>query len=170
MNRCRIGKRGIALLEVIVYTAILIVGSTIVVASVLTLAGSYNELRSSQAMTRSALSSLERMTREIRFADTVNIAASTLGTHPGVLVLERTEDGVTDSVEFYVSDDELRIRENGVEAGALTSQKVSVSNLVFRAVVGGLTAGVKVDLSLTATSGTSTKTESFNAFAVTRKP
>jgi len=87
-----------------------------------------------------------------------------------VLVLERTEDGVTDSVEFYVSDDELRIRENGVEAGALTSQKVSVSNLVFRAVVGGLTEGVKVDLSLTATSGTSTKTESFNAFAVTRKP
>jgi len=58
--------------------------------------------------------------------------------------------------------------ENGNAAGRLTSQGVTVSNLVFRHVPGARSSLVKIEADFTATKGSRSKTKSFFLSAVLR--
>ena len=84
--------RGFSLVELIMYTAILsIVVSALTVTGV-SLLRTFAYMQASADVAETATVSLERLTREIRFAYNVDIGASSLLTDPGVLALETTND------------------------------------------------------------------------------
>jgi len=79
--------RGLSLIEIVVYIAILSLLSVVVVGILLSLSGVYAELVITKRMNTSAAAALDRMAREVRSAMSVDTASSTLGASPGLLVL-----------------------------------------------------------------------------------
>ena len=161
-------KRGFTLVEMVIYTAILVAILLLIVSFIISFGKAYNVLRSTIHINNSATVSFERMIREIRQANDVDTAASTLNTHPGVLVLKTTEAGTPVTLEFYISGGILAVKKDGVDAGTLTRTDVTITNLVFRNLSNGISEAVKVEMTLESDVADTTKVRKFYGSAVLR--
>lgn len=132
-------NRGYSLPEVLTYIAILAVVSIIVINTVLITAKAFSQAQNIRALNASAETAMERIVREIRFAESVDTGASTFNTNPGILVLTSI-DPFTETVQIVtiaVSGGRVTLRKNAQPAEFLTSDDVAVNNLVFRHIVAG---------------------------------
>ena len=161
--------RGFSLVETLLYTAILSLVLLIVAGTVIAVIRSSGNLRTAQLIERDAGFVLERMVREIRDAQSVNVGASILGAHPGKLLLNTTTvSGGVRTAEFYLDNGVLYFKEDGAVVGPLGSAQTTVSNLVFRHIATSRSDGVKIELTLTSGTGSAARSENFYATAVLR--
>jgi len=145
----KLNSSGFSLIETLVYVSILVVILIAVINTALIMSRSYGELSASRNINSSVVSALERITREVRWAYDVDNSQSTLNVHPGSLTLSTTNYfGESSTVEFYLEDGVLKIKEGGVYKGVLTSPNVQVVNLVFRPVSSGRSQMIKVEITL----------------------
>ncbi len=92
----------------------------------------YREFDMRRDVQDSAITSLERMTKEIRNAQSVSTSGSAFNTNPSTLVVSAL-DGSTPVVrEFAIVDGVLRLYEDGVDQGPLSSTDVEITNFVVR--------------------------------------
>lgn len=162
-------RKGFTLIEMIIYVAILGIISVLTISAVLTLLGVFSEVRVSRDVSNAATVSLERIIREVRFADSIDVGASTFDLSPGRLTLNtKDSSGANTTIEFFVSGNMLRVKESGVDSGALIGQNVTTDNLIFRSVPGINSNAIRAELTLTATRGNSQKTRTFYSTAVLR--
>lgn len=153
--------RGFTLIEMVVYAAVLGVLTVVAINSMLVMTQAYASLRASRDLNASATAVLERMTREIRTATGID-ATSVLGTNPSDLVLN-TKDagGAATTVEFYVQNGLINVKEGGVAKGSLMTSSTQAGNFIVRTISGTNSKAVKIDLTMTATRGTKSKTRNF---------
>lgn len=141
--------QGFSLIEMIIYIAFFSILSLAAMQATLTVMKSFYAMRLTQNINQSATVALERMSREIRNAYDVDDVASTFGSNPGRLTL-RTEDaaGANTTVEFYVVNGQLRIKEDGIDKGILLAKNVTVANLVFRSITTLNSRAIKIEITL----------------------
>ena len=164
----KITKKGFSLIEMLVYVAILSVMVVMVISVTLSVSGSYGVFQVSRNVQTAAVTSLERMTREIRLADNIILGSSTFDAHPGILTLQKTGDSGIETVSFSIIGQSITVQENSDPAEALSRSDTSVTNLVFRKVDSLISSGVKIEMTVESTRGENSKTETFYAFAVIR--
>ncbi len=142
-------KRGYSIIEIIIYIAIFIAVSIAVINSFVVVMNSFVSARTNQDLLTSGNDALERVSREIRQATSVDVANSTLGSSPGILQMNSVDSGGTARISkiAYVSG-ALDIYNNGVLIGNLVGQNVLVTNLVFRRISTTNGEAVKVELTL----------------------
>ncbi|MBU2263346.1 hypothetical protein KJ750_01675, partial [Patescibacteria group bacterium] len=117
----------------------------------------FNQGRVAIKINNSAEVAMERMTREIRFA--YDIDGSSDLSH---LVLN------TD-VEFYLDSGKIMIIDRGTNAVALTSDDLTVTNLIFRQInSSSVSKAVKIEMAIQGSSGNYQKTENFYNTAILR--
>ncbi len=123
------------------------------------LAGNFVHTSRVRALSQSAISSLDRLSREIKEADAIVVASSTLGSSPGVLTLQSTHPTTTTrTVQFSKSSDgDLLIKENNNPAYPLTASSIDVNTLIFRQISSGSTTAIKVELELVNADETTTR-------------
>lgn len=142
--------KGFTLIEVIVYIAVLGIVSIAIISSSMTVNSSFNRTRITRDLLESGNNSMERIVREIRQANSVDIANSTLGSNPGVLVLNGKDSGGSNRiVKFSVLSGALNIYENNTLLDNLLNQNVTISNLIFRRISTGTGEAVKIEMTLT---------------------
>lgn len=162
-------KKGFSMIEMLVYITVLVFMLAIVLESVFSMASSDRKIKAARIIENSAVLSVEKMEREIRDAESIIVASSTLGTHPGKLVLSgKNASGTARTVEFYLSAGKLLIRENEVELGTLTEKDAQVTNLVFNRFATSTSEGVKIDMTIEAGTSTSYRSEKFYSSAILR--
>ena len=115
-----------------------------------------------------AVVSLERMIREIRLANTI-ASASVFNAHPGHLILTTIDqNGDPATIEFYLSNDTLMIKEGVAMAASSTPASIRADNLVFRQINTSHSKAVRVELTLTDYRSHTPRSEKFYALAVLR--
>lgn len=157
-------KRGFSLVETILYLTFLIIIISIVVSFVVSLAKTYQNIQAVKNVESSAIFSLERITRDVRNAHSVNTAGDTL-------VLNTSDiSGNAQSVKFYVSPitHALSVDTDGVYVGPLTLSGVTVDSAHFTLLTSGKSQAVKVDLGLTSVVGGASTTKNFYTTVVLR--
>lgn len=159
-----LNMRGFTLIETLVYLSVMVLLVGALVTSFVSLDTVLVRNATERALTRGAQVSLDRMTRAILSADTVHTGLSTLGTSMGALAL--TESATT--TRFYISGDALMMSVNGTDLGPLTSDGISVEDVVFYRYVGSTTEMVRVALTLSAAGKASSSTRTFYTSAVLR--
>lgn len=159
-------KKGFTLIEAIVYVTILVMTLVVVVFAVAGIGKSYARVRSHQTLGRVAAFSLERISREIRFANSVDTIQSLFDVSPGIVVLSFTNPSRT--LKVYVQNGVLKIDENGVYAGDLTPPKVYVSSLIIKRFQTGESEGIRIEAGFDTSDGRATTTEKFYTTAVMR--
>lgn len=151
-------QKGYSLVEAVIYTALVAAISILLVGCLFMMHRAFKETQSQRDLLDSAHTAMERMTREIRTASDIN-AGSTLGTAPGVLLLDTTDSGGTaKTVQFSLSGTTLRLTDNGVYYGDLTTGKVSVNSLIFREIPTANGTAVRIEMTLESLRSPSDKT------------
>lgn len=118
---------GFTLIETVIYIAIISVFLVSVIQFSTNVIRTGEKARVMNEVQQNARFALERITREIRSADSVNIGASTFDSHPGVLSISK---GGANTV-FDLSGGVLRITEGAGSPVNLTTGSVNITNLVF---------------------------------------
>ncbi|MDO8572854.1 MAG: prepilin-type N-terminal cleavage/methylation domain-containing protein [bacterium] len=153
--------RGFTLIEMVVYAAVLGVLSVLAMNSTLIMTQVYSSLRASRDLNQSATTVLERMTREIRTANAIDVS-SVINANPSDLVLNTKDSGgANTTIEFYVLNGLINIKEGGVAQGTLMTSSTQVDNFVVRTITSTNFKAVKIELTMTATRGTKSKTRNF---------
>lgn len=158
-------NQGFSLLEMLVYVTILAMLMVIVVTVLTSVTKSYASLKASKNLNHAAVVSLERMTREIRGANSLVTASSVLDASPGKIYLQG--EG-TDSIEFYLDSGVLKMNMNGVYEGPLTSDETTVTDLVFTHSSTDESEAVRIDMTIESGTGDKMKTERFYSTVVLR--
>jgi len=157
------------MIEIVVYSALFAIIIGAVVYTLISLGGVYRSLQATQAISTSAQVALERMTRELRVATSVDIGASTLVSSPGVLIINSLDDdGNPITKEFSVTNGILRLKEAGIDQGPLTQSSVHVDTLIFRRITNAKSEAVKIELSLSSGDGPAQSSKYFYSTIVLR--
>ncbi len=162
-------NRGYSLVEMVIYIAILSFIALIVIEMLLSLTTSYRLVTALRVTEQSGIDSMERMTRDIRQAASVDTGNSTLGTSPGVLTLQSNLNGVlSTTTKFYVQSGVLKVDVNGSYVGPLSLSSTQVTGLTFHYLDEGTSTAVKIDLTISAAVGTTTRVKNYHNTIILR--
>lgn len=144
---------GFSLVEEVVYIGLFIILLLAVVNATIVLATTYRNIQAVRNIEISAITSMDRMVKEIRNGTSVNTSQTTWSTNPGSLMINSVNaSGTSATVRFYVTNSQLMLEENGVAVGPLTSSAVKVTNLVFRNITTANSSAVKIEMTLQSSS------------------
>jgi type II secretory pathway pseudopilin PulG len=164
-------KNGFSLLEMVIYIAFVSVFSGLAIQSLMLASRNFADFQLTREVNSTATTAMERIIREIRTANDIDLANSVLGTSPGRLTLKTIDaSGVATTTEFYVdaTSGRIKIKEGGVDAGFLGSQKVNTDILVFDVITNARTKAVTVRLQLSAIHLPQEKIKTFYSTATLR--
>ena len=151
------------------YIAILVLLLAVIMNMVVSVVRSGRVINALRNVENSAIVSLERITRELRQAESVNVSLSTLDSNPGKLVLEGIDEtGSPRTVEFYLSLGRLFLKENGVDVGTLSQSDTQVSSLIFQRFAGPNAEGIRIEMTLESGTSTYYRSEKFYSSAILR--
>ena len=153
----RAESSGFSIIEILVYISILVFMLAIILEVVVSVTRRERIATSTRDIENSAVLVAERITRETRQAQSINLSSSILGVHPGKLVL----DGESRTLEFHLINGRINLKENGVDAGPLTSSTTKVTNLKFTRSATSTTEAIRTELTLESGTSTYYKTETF---------
>lgn len=135
-------KGGYAILELLFYIAFFALLSIVIINAMITMSQSFRESETLAALTRSG-SIMERMSREIRQADSISLIT------PSSLKLNTTDSaGGPKTVEFLLSGTNVQLLENDVLTGNLNSPNITVSGLSFTEITTANGKAVKIVLTV----------------------
>jgi prepilin-type N-terminal cleavage/methylation domain-containing protein len=162
-------QRGFSLVEMIIYIGILALMLTIIVNMLFIMSTSGRALVASKNIENAGAFSLERVTREIRNASSVDAGQSVLGSSPGVLALNGTDlNGSAHTIKFLLSSNSLHVVDNGVDQGSLTGVATKVTNLVFTQVVTPNSQAIRIQMTIESGTSTAYKSENFYTTTIMR--
>jgi len=142
-------ERGYSPLEWIMYIALFAAISVFLINAILIMTRGYAQTRVNRELMESAQVSMERVTREIRTAESLDTGVSVFGSTPGTLRLNTTTSaGAAKTVQFALSSGGVVFTDNGTLSGNLTGEKVSVTSLIFRNITTSSGAAVRVEMTL----------------------
>lgn len=162
-------KKGFSLVEMMVYISILTLLVGVLVSSLRAIVVTYRHIKVMRTIETSALTTLERITREIKNGESITAAQSVFGTaSSSITIVGKNTLEAAKTSYIYVQNGVIKIREDGVEKGQLTSSSTQVTNFTLRLIDQSDSDAVKIEISLQAGTGDFIKNETFYSTAVLR--
>ncbi len=162
-------SRGVTLIETILYMVFLVLIVGVIVQMVIAIGGVYRNIKLTRELESSGTIAMESMLREIRNASNVVVSESAFEVNPGILMIAGVDENLNPyNIAFNISSDVVQVSKNGDTPVALTSSSGLVSYLLFTHVTNANSEGVRIELEMSGTSGSSSKSERFYGFAVLR--
>lgn len=140
-------NKGVTLVEIVIYFALLAVVTAVVIDSLFSLFKSYAAIKVGQDMETTAIQVLDRMTRDIHDADSVLVAQSSFGIPTSYVTLSMNPAG-TETVRYIASSSQIAVDKNGVYLGNLSLSTITVDNFNIRYINGTSTQALKIELGL----------------------
>ncbi len=144
-------NKGFSIVEVIIYFSMLAIMSTLVITSIINLFKNYNVIKANQYIEYNAISIIDKLTRDTRDAQSIDIVDSSFSVAQGSVSLNiasSTNEAVTNSVKFYLENNKIKYMKDGVYFGNLSTNNVAVSNFKIYYINASSTEAIKVELNL----------------------
>ncbi len=155
-------------MEMLIYLAILALMLWVIANILNSMIQTERVASSSKVVENAAIFGLERIVREVRDASAVE-PSSVLDLNPGVLILSGTDaNGGAKTIEFFLNLGALHIKENGVDKGALTESKATVTSLVFSVLSNPNSKSVKTVMTVESGTSTTYRKETFYSTTILR--
>ena len=164
----KFSSKGFSLVEMIIYISILSIVTAVLVATSASLLGTFSGLKAYEEIAHSSTVALERISREIRRAESVDVPASTLSSNPGALVLDTTDlSDIPTTVTISVVGGRIMLQESAIGTPSpLTTVGVTISNITFTHTIGTNTEGVLIELTAEKDVQGITSSRQFRTFVV----
>ena len=152
------GKKGISLLETIIYMAITTMVLVFVVNMMIFTSKTFNGFKISRDIKNSATISMSRMVNEIRKAKSIDEGLSLFNNPNGKLALNMTSG---DKTTFFIDSGVLKIENNGMIEGSLSLNDTFISNLVFKMIDNTQGQAIKIEMTIRDKENGFTKSKNF---------
>lgn len=150
--------KGFSIIEIIIYLAIFGTLSVFIINSFIISISSFNNISINHSLAEVGVSSVDRISREIRQAVSVDVINSTSGS----LQLNSVDDsGNSIIVKIVKEGNLLNFYENNILVGNLLDKEVSVQSLNFRRIDTTAGEAVKMEMTFVANRGKQSKTANF---------
>ncbi len=162
-------QKGFTLLELLLYMSGLLVLGTVIIMLIVQFYSLYKEMVASPRADRTGLLIVDRITKEIRSADEIDMLQSEFNTTDGVLKIRTLEDETTVEKTFSIEEGvaKYQVDEEGVED--LSSDDFFVSNFNFDHIQTPVSDAVRFTMELQYQSQNATQTRSYTGFAILRE-
>jgi len=160
---------GFTLVELLVYVAGLLALGTVMIVLIVQFYTLYREIIAVPRADRAGLSLIDRITKEIRSADQIDLIESQFGTTAGVLNVDSLTNGVTTEKIFYVENGIVKYQEGSDDPINLSPKDLHVSNFNFTLVSTPVSEAVRFNLELEFNARNATETKSYTGFAILRE-
>ncbi len=168
-NNLKKFNKGFSLVEILIYVGIFSIISIAVITSSVVVISSFSKTRDIRNILETGNVVFERMTREIRQSSGVDTSNSVLGSSPGSLQLNSTdESGNARTVKFIIENGSLNLYQNGALVDNLLGSDVSVSSLIFRRIVTTAGEAVKIEMTVVNTNTQNIIPRNFNSTIILR--
>ncbi|MEK7182162.1 MAG: hypothetical protein AAB679_00145 [Patescibacteria group bacterium] len=165
-NNKKVGdKKGISLIETLIYMAITTMVLIFVVNMMMFTSKTFNSFKISRDIKNSAIISMSRMTNEIAKAKSVDTTSSLFNNPNGKLSLNMTNG---DKTTFFLDSGILKIERNGVIEGSLSLTDIFISNLIFKMITNQNGEAIKIEMNIKDKENGFTKSENFYMTTVLR--
>lgn len=159
-------KKGISLIEIIIYIAIFSMISILVMNSFIVVLSSFSAVRVNHDLLNSGNNTMEKISREIRQAKNVDLVNSVFNSNSSILTLTAV-DGIS-TVKFIKEGGDLNYYRNGVLVGNLLVEKVSLNAFRLTHIVTTKGEAVVIEITVQSIRGKINKTEKFYNTVVVR--
>ncbi len=150
-------KRGVSIVETLVYIALFTMLLIGIVQGLYTLTASYKNVRVYRSIELAAISAMDRMTRDIRSATSINTSQTSYNVSQGALSLSTYDSsGNPLTVRYYLATTTARImlEENGVSLGPITPNDVAVDSLIFKSYSTTTSSAIKIEIIISNSTST----------------
>ncbi len=158
-------KKGITLMESIVYFSLLAILVSIVMTSLISLFKSYSYVQAEQDIETTAIQVFDKMTRDIKNANSVVIASSSFNVPQGAVAvtIASTTVSATETYRYYWENNTVKVSREATYLGALSLPTVTVGSFTARYINGTSTQAIKLEMNLNVTPhfGTTTISKNF---------
>lgn len=162
-------RNGFSLVEMIMYVSIVTIFASGLIVSVISLIETRAMLDGREEITYSETLALERISREIRRASSVDTVLSVFNTSPGTLILETTDSlGNPTVITVNVTGGTLFLQEGSGTPSALTTASIQITNLVFTHFTNTNTEGVQIEMTVQKTVQGEVVTKDYRTFVILR--
>jgi hypothetical protein len=149
---------GFSLIEIIIYLAIFTTFSILVINSFIVILTSFNTTNTNRKLLESGLSSMERLTREVRQAKSIDIANSNSTT----LQLNSTNEANDPIViKLTLENNDLNLYEDGNKIGNLLNLHTDLTSLNFRRIATTKGEAVKIEMTIQDPQDKNLRSENF---------
>ena len=144
--------------------------STVIVSLILSTLETSRQVAPINALSRSVTSSLEKITREVRSASSIDLPNSIFSSSSGILVINTLDaNNFTKVVKYYLDSGVVKIDENDLYIGPLSSSDTNVTALIFNLATSSKQSLIKIEIDETTGSGKYQKSEKFYDSVVIRE-
>lgn len=158
-------KKGITLIESIVYFSLLAILVSVVMTSLISLFKSYSYVQAEQDIEATAIQVFDKLTRDIKNANSVVTASSSFNVPQGAVAvtIASTTASVVETYRYYWNNYTVQISRDSTQLGMLSSKTVTVGSFTARHINGTSTQAIKFEMNLTITPhfGTTTISKNF---------
>ena len=162
-------QTGVSLVEMILYVVLLVIVMSVIVQSLVAVGRVYRSIMLTRELESSGTIAMEQMLREIRNASSLVLGESVIGTSPGAIAVSGVDESLNPyETKFDLVSGVLQISKNSETPASITSSPVSVSYLLFTRVATSTSEGVRIELEVSGTAGSISKSERFYGFTVLR--
>lgn len=161
-------NKGFTLIEMIIYIVIFSLFSIFTINTLLTMTRTFTETRVNRDLIQSGNTALEKISREIRGAESISPTGSVFGSSYGALALVVPDGASTKTVQITGSSTGITYSENGGTSQSLLTQTVSVTSLVFRQITTPQGQAIRVEMTLRGTRGTLSRSAPFYTTVIMR--
>lgn len=143
-------NKGISLFEVLIYVAIFAFVSILAVNMFISISKAFSEIRANHELSRNGFLVMEKITREVKWAQSIVLESSVFDSNPGSLSVSGIDnfDSSLRNVSFSLNSGKIYFFENGVNEGSLLTSNVSVSSFIIRNISTTFSSAVKIELKL----------------------
>lgn len=153
-------QNGFSVAEIIIYLAIFTMVSILVINSFITITKSFSITHTNRDLLESGITSMERISREIRQASSIDLIESDLS--GGVLQLNSTDkDNNPIIIKFSKESLILNLYQDDILSGNLLGQNIEIDNLIFRRIVTTESEAIKIEMTIHDTNSKTNKSANF---------
>ena len=161
-------QKGFTLVELLIYAAGLLVIGSIIVVLLVQFYAIYREMVAAPRADRTALLIVDRITKEIRSADHINLVQSQFQNINGVLTLETYQDNQPITKKFFVEEGVAYYEEDG-ETDPISSKDLTISNFSFEYLPTPVSESVRFVMEIQYQVNNATETKSYTGFTILRE-
>jgi type II secretory pathway pseudopilin PulG len=156
---------GFSLIEILIYLSIFTVLSTLIINLFIVITSSFHFTHINRKLLEAGMVSMERISQEIRLSNEIDLTNSTIESlvlksnniAGGPVITQFKKEGN----QLIINKDDTNNNSADIDDTSLLDEKVIVDSLIFNYINTGISQAVRIQLSLSYSSGNNTKTANF---------
>jgi hypothetical protein len=161
-------SRGFTLVELLIYTAGMVVLVSVIIMIIVQLYGLYRQITIVPRTDRVGLIVVDRIVKDIRSGRSVDLGQSDLGADDGSLYMTTDFFGTTVDKFFDLSNGRITYQEDGGITSFLSPSDVQVTKFRFDQLTTDISQGIRVEIDITFQNGETTTIKEYQGFATLR--